>query len=116
MMLSTKMMPDGYKKMNFDYEGWLYNAIYQVITGLRYDIKFKIAEEQMFVKDKDKQPDVLYIVYKQMTGPNSFGVATIPYNILIMSEQNQLEIAKNIANKPVMVRIKKVPTFDFPVR
>ena len=85
--------------MNFDYEGWLYNAISQVITDLNYNIEFKISDEQMFVKDKDKQPDVLYIVYKQMTGPNSFGVATVPYNILIMSEQNQLEMAKNIANK-----------------
>ena len=52
----------------------------------------------MFVKDKDKEPDTLYIVIKQMVGPNSFNVATVPYNILIMSEQNQLEMAKQIAN------------------
>lgn len=85
--------------MNFDYQGWLYTAISKVINDLEYEVEFKISDEQMFVKDKDKQPDLLYIVYKQMTGPNSFGVATMPYNLLIMSEQNQLEMAKTIANK-----------------
>lgn len=84
--------------MNFDYEAWLYNTIYQIISDLEYDVEFKISEEQMFVKDRDKKHDVLYIVYKQLTGPNSFGVATIPYNILVISEENQLEMAKDIAN------------------
>ena len=84
--------------MDFDYEGWLYDAISSIISNLGYEVSFKISEEQMFVKDKDKKHDVIYIVYKQMTGLNSFGVASVPYNILFMSEENQLEMAKDIAN------------------
>lgn len=83
----------------FNYIEWLGLKFSQIIENLKLDVQIKISDEQQFVKDKDKQSDILYIVIKQFSGPNSYGVKTIPYQILVMSEQNQLEIAKTICNQ-----------------
>ena len=84
--------------MNFDYEAWLNLKFAQIINNLNLNVNFKISNEQLFVNDKNKEPDTLYIVYKQLVGPNSFGVRTLPYQIVVLSEQNQLEIAQTICD------------------
>ena len=85
--------------MDFDYQAWLYEKFADIIRRLEIKVTFKLSEEQESISDKNKQPDVLYIVYKQMVGPTSFNVKSVPYQILVMSEENQLEFAKAICNK-----------------
>ena len=85
--------------MEFDYISWLHLKFAQIINELGYNINFKVSDEQQFVKDKYKQPDTLFIVVKQFVGPNSFNVRTAPYQIQVLSEQNQLDEAKEICNK-----------------
>lgn len=85
--------------MDFDYQAWLVTKFADIIRRLELNVEFKISEEQEFISDENKKPDVLYVVYKQMVGPTSWNVKSVPYQILIMSEENQLEFAKAIANK-----------------
>ena len=82
----------------FDYQSWLYTKFANIIDELEVEINFILSEEQQFVNE-DKKPDTLYIVWKQLVGPTSYGVKSVNCQILLMSENNSLEIAKAIANK-----------------
>lgn len=83
----------------FNYQGWLVAKFQEAIDELEFNINFKLSEEQEFISDKNKEPDTLYIVYKEMSGPNSFNVKSVPVQILLLSEENSLEQAKMIASK-----------------
>lgn len=82
--------------MRFDYNELLRQKIYSLQQTLELEgVRFVIDSEQSFIKMKDLEPGVIYVITRDLQNDNSIGVDTQPVQILILSEQNSLEIAKS---------------------
>lgn len=86
--------------MNFNYKEYLINKLLDIQTdeGLS-NFKFEVEEEQMFVKRKDYDEKTIYIVIKYLQDDKQIGATTQPIQMLILSEQNDLEVAKILFSK-----------------
>lgn len=81
--------------MRFDYNRILRDKLYALQTELGLsDFNFEVDSEQAFLKAKDLQPNTIYVLTKDLQNDNSIGVETQPLQILILSEQDSLDIAK----------------------
>lgn len=81
--------------MNFDYNEALRSRLYalQNTLGLS-DFNFEVDSEQAFLKKKDLEPNTIYVLTKALQNDNSIGVDTQPLQIMILTEQNSLDVAK----------------------
>ena len=82
--------------MNYNYEDFLGNALSRL--SVKYNIDIVVSSEQEFI-ELEKKPNTLYIVYKLIGGDNSTFFKTIPTQIFAMSEENSLEITKNLLSE-----------------
>ena len=89
--------------MGFDYEAYLNTEFNRIIDDLKEsgkiesNIKIAISDEQAFLKSQLKSR-TLYLVFKRLNGELTYGVTTQPYQLLLLSEENQLENAKLICD------------------
>lgn len=92
--------------MNWNYEEKLIEYIAQANSdaGLLDEngnpYVFEVCSEQVFGK-KEIKPNVIYVVIKYLSTTNSLNVVVQPIQILILSEQNQLQAAQIIFSKLV---------------
>lgn len=81
--------------MSYDYNETLRRQIYRLKETNALDgYDFVIDSEQAFLKYKDLKPNTIYVLTKMLQNEIQIGVDTQPIQILILSEQNQLEVAK----------------------
>lgn len=74
--------------MNFNFENYLLQEL--------HSDKIVVLNEQVFVKNGELEPDKIYVVIKYLTSSIEYGAETTPVQILVLSEQNGLEQAKEI--------------------
>lgn len=86
--------------MKFDYNELLCQQLYslQASQGLS-DFEFEVDSEQAFLKKKDLDPKTIYVLTKDLQSDKSIGVDTQPVQILVLTEQNSLDIAKAFFSK-----------------
>ena len=81
--------------MNFDYNELLRKQLYtlQEKLGLsEYD--FVVDSEQAFVKYDNLKENTIYVLTRKLQNDIQFGVDAQPVQILILSENNSLDVAK----------------------
>lgn len=80
--------------MNFDYNELLRNQIIQLKDSYAIDCDFIVENEQMFLTRKVLEPNTIYLLTRELQNDNSVGVITQPIQIMILTEQDSLDIAK----------------------
>ena len=61
-------------------------------------IDFVVADEQMFIKMKDKDPKKIYIVVRFSAAAINFGQATLPVELSVLGLQNEIILTQNFMN------------------
>ena len=74
--------------MGFDYENYLLQEL--------HSDKVVVLSEQLFAKNGEYEPNKIYVITKYLASSIEFGAETQPVQILILSEQNGLQEAKDI--------------------
>lgn len=74
-------------------------------------INFKVCEEQMYLKDKDKSDDILYLVIKFSQSSLSFGKAVAPISINVIGLPFEVELTHDFLNRFVS-KYDKLPVDD----
>ena len=77
-----------------NYDDLLRSQIYALWERYPIDNEFEVDSEQAFLKKKDLKPGTIYVLTRDLQNDNAPGVDTQPVQVLILSEQNSLEIAK----------------------
>lgn len=90
--------------MKFNYENYL-------LQELNSD-KIVVLSEQLFAKGGEFEPDKIYVVTKYLASSIEFGAETQPIQILILSEQNGLQEAKEIFETFTQTHNWRAGTFD----
>lgn len=81
--------------MKFDYNRILVEKFYELQDELGLgNFNFEVDDEQAFLKKKDLAPNTIYVLTKELQNDNSINVETQPVQIMILSEQNSLDVAK----------------------
>lgn len=82
--------------MRFDYNKLLREQLYSLQSQLELsNFNFEVDSEQAFLKyEGNLEPNTIYVLTKDLQNDNSINVDTQPVQILILSEQNSLDIAK----------------------
>lgn len=81
--------------MNFDYNELLRKQLYtlQEKLGLS-EYNFVVDSEQAFVKYDNLKENTIYVLTRKLQNDIQFGVDAQPVQILILSENNSLDVAK----------------------
>lgn len=74
--------------MSFNFENYL-------LQELNND-KIVVLKEQLFAKNGEFDPNKIYVVVKYLTSSIEYGAETQPVQLLVLSEQNGLQEAKEI--------------------
>ena len=90
--------------MSFNYENYLLQEL--------HSDKVVVLNEQLFAKSGEFEPDKIYIVTKYLASSIEFGAETQPVQILILSEQNGLQEAKEIFESFTQTHNWRAGTFD----
>lgn len=77
-----------------NYNDVLRDQIYALKATYAIDCDFEVDSEQAFLKKKDLKPGTIYVLTRELQNDNAPGVDTQPVQVLILSEQNSLELAK----------------------
>lgn len=81
--------------MNFHYNDLLRQYLYSVQETLGLsDYNFVVDSEQSFIKHKDLLPNTIYVLTKELQNEIQIGVTVQPVQILVLTEQNSLDVAK----------------------
>lgn len=81
--------------MNYDYNNLIREQVYSLKESLGLQYEIEVDEEQAFLKKKDLNPNTIYVLTKDLQNDLEIGVNTQPVQILILSEQDSLDIAKS---------------------
>lgn len=83
--------------MKLNYNDILRRKLYilQDDLGLSH-FTFDVCAEQEFIKPSEMDPNTIYVLTKNLTSDNSIGVVTQPVQILILSENDSLDVARLI--------------------
>ena len=80
--------------MIYDYNETLRQQLHNLQNTLGLtEVSFEVDSEQAFIKNKDLDPNTIYVLTRNLQNDNSIGVDTQPVQILILTEQNSLDIA-----------------------
>lgn len=74
--------------MSFNFENYLLQEL--------HSDKVIVMPEQLFAKNGEYDPDKIYVITKYLTSSIEYGVETQPVQILVLSEQNGLQEAKEL--------------------
>ena len=79
-----------------DFRTYLINQLGQIITDFSYDFNLVVSEEQSYFEKGEITSNTLVVVYKFLSGLQQFDSTSLPVQIMMLSEQNALDKAKNI--------------------
>ena len=82
--------------MNFHYIDLFLKQLYAVKKRLGVQCEFKVEEEQDFIKRETLDPNTIYIVIKTLQNDIQLNIESQPLQILILSEEGSLEMAKGV--------------------
>lgn len=85
------------EKLNLIKNANTYNYLDKEIEGS--EINLVVYEEQVFAKQRSFLPNTIYVVIKYLQSTIQFFTETMPIQIMITCEQNQLSIAQSIINE-----------------
>lgn len=74
--------------MSFNFENYLLQEL--------HSDKIIVSSEQLYVKDGEYDPNKIYVVTKYLTSDIEYGVETQPVQILVFSEENGMQEAKEL--------------------
>ena len=81
--------------MEFNYNNVLRERLYALQTELGLSsFNIEVDSEQAFIKNKDLDPNTIYVLTRNLQSDNSIGVVTQPVQILILTEQNSLDVSR----------------------
>lgn len=82
--------------MRFDYNETLRQQLYSLQAQLELsNFTFVVDSEQAFLKyEGNLEPNTIYVLTKDLQNDNSINVDTQPVQIMILSEQDSLDVAK----------------------
>lgn len=90
--------------MNFNFENYLLQEL--------HSDKVIVMPEQLFAKNGEYDPDKIYVVTKYLTSSIEYGVETQPVQILVLSEQNSLQEAKELFDAFTLSHNWRAGTFN----
>ena len=61
-------------------------------------INFVVSNEQMFMRIKDKKPNMIYIVVRFSSAAINFGQATLPLELSVLGEANNIKTTQDFLN------------------
>lgn len=85
--------------MNYHYEDFLTEKLNLTKQDLGMNINIEVYEEQIFVKMKTFTPNTIYVVIKYLSSNITLEATLQPVQIMILSEQNSMEIARTLFNE-----------------
>ena len=62
-------------------------------------VNFVVSNEQMFMRIKDKNPKTIYIVVRFSPAAINFGQATLPLELSVLGEANNIKTTQNFLNE-----------------
>ena len=79
----------------FDANSRIRNQIYAMMAEFGYEAAdFEISDEQSFAKKKDLRPKTVYVLTRALQNDIGIGVDTQPLQMLVLTEQNEIERTK----------------------
>ncbi len=85
------------EKLNLIKNNNTYNFLGKEIDGS--EINLVVCDEQVFAKQRSFAPNTIYVVIKYLQSTIQFFTETMPIQIMITCEQDQLSIAQSIVNE-----------------
>lgn len=87
--------------MNFNYEEYVRQQLNRCKYDLDYDdLEIKVATEQIFDNNNEELiPNSIYVVIKYLSSDITYESTTIPVQMLILCEENNLERTQVLLNK-----------------
>ena len=85
--------------MNYHYEDFLTEKLNLIKQDLGMNINLEVYEEQIFVKMKTFTPNTIYVIIKYLSSNITLEATLQPVQIMILSEQNSMEIARTLFNE-----------------
>lgn len=86
--------------MNWNYENYIITELISLQSQMGLsDFNFEIETEEAFVKREDYNENTIYIIIKYLSDDKTSGAVIQPVQFLILSEQDQLDVAKAIFDK-----------------
>jgi hypothetical protein len=93
-----------------DFRTYLINNLGQIIVDLNYDFNLIVSEEQSYFEKGEITSNTLVVVYKFLSGLQQFNSTSLPVQIMMLSEQNSLDKAKNIMQ--IFAETKNLTSFS----
>lgn len=90
--------------MSFNFENYLLQEL--------HSDKVIVMPEQLFAKNGEYDPNKIYVITKYLTSSIEYGVETQPVQILVLSEQNGLQEAKELFDAFTLSHNWRAGTFD----
>jgi len=85
--------------MNFDYINYLREQLNILKNNLELNIELEIADEQDFVKQTTYSSNRVYVIYKALSSSLSYYSKQQPFNLTIITEENQMQDTQILFNK-----------------
>lgn len=98
--------------MNWKYEDFLTEQLTRLKRELNIPSDIIITNEEMFAVMEEIQPETIYVVLKYLGAELMFSMKQQPIQLMILSEQNQLDYAKLLFNQFVNNNNFKVVVSD----
>lgn len=82
--------------MAWDYEYFITEKLNTIKNTKGYEVDIEIASEQAFAKIKSFRPNTIYVIIKMLSSTLTYNIKTQPVQILAITEQNQIDITKDL--------------------
>lgn len=85
--------------LTYHYEDFLTEKLNLIKQDLGMNINLEVYEEQIFVKMKTFTPNTIYVIIKYLSSNITLEATLQPVQIMILSEQNSMEMARTLFNE-----------------
>lgn len=82
---------------NLNIKNYIQDKLNEIVTDLYPDYKIKVYDELNFDYEEDEK--LIIVIYKQLAGNVDSKTISIPAQLTIFSENNSLQVTKDIFNK-----------------
>lgn len=79
-----------------DYELFLTEKLNIIKLDKNWDVDIEVSSEQAFAKLKTFKPNTIYVIIKKLATDFQYNVLSQPLQIMAISEQNQIDITKEL--------------------
>ena len=86
--------------MGFDLNEYISSKLEKIRIEMAWDdIKIEVDDEQAFIKDKDLEPNTIFVIVKKLSSDIQYDAETTPIQLMIMSEANSLQATQILFDK-----------------